>query len=178
MKLTNLPRHVVLIALVSCATLMLSGAAFAGAWWWVNTMEQTLYETKASAKRAEEERKQFSSLEKLAAETAADRERLEGYVVTEQGVIGFLSELEGVVRASGASPETHSIGTAPLANDQYFEELTVTMGVSGEARAVSEALRAIERMPYQLRIENASMRGALSTTRADVVIIATKMKAY
>lgn len=170
----RLSHNVIVLASISLSALLLSCGAFLGTWWWINTMEQKLLDTRVSAKQTEEEQKQFASLEKLALDTAEDRARLESYIVPEQNVIEFLSTLEGVVRARGATPEVRSINTQPHTNQNIVEELVVTMGISGSSEKLTQALRAIERMPYQIRIENLSMRGSREAMRADAVVIVTK----
>jgi hypothetical protein len=170
----HISKKTLFTALIAFGVFACATGTFFGGWWWINHLEQQLYDTKVAAKRADDERKQFASLEALALDTAADRARLETYIVADQGVISFLAELEQIARAEGVSPETRAISTEPISGETLFEDLVVTIGLRGEAEAVKEVVRRYERMPYQLTIQGFSMHGASSGTSADLTIRVTK----
>lgn len=170
----NIPKRKLAIAFASFGVLALSMSAFFGGWWWMNQLEKQLHDTKVVAKRGEDERRQFASLESLASDTAIDRARLETYIVADQGVIQFLSELEQIALANNVVPETRTISTAPLEGETIFEKLVVSIGLTGSPASIKEVLRDYERMPYQVRVESFGLHGASGGAGADVVISATK----
>lgn len=172
----NIPTRTLLTALASFGVLVLSASAFFGGWWWMNHLERQLHDTKVAAKRGEDERRQFSSLESLAADTAEDRARLETYIVADQAVIQFLSELEQIARANNVRPETKEISTAPIDGETTLERLVVSISLVGASASIKEVVREYERMPYQVRVESFGMHGASGGAGADVVIGATKFR--
>jgi hypothetical protein len=172
----RISKKTLVVALVSFGVCVVSTGAFFGVWWWVNHLEQRLHDTKVSAKRAEDERRQYASLAALAGDTAEDRARLETYIVSDSGVIGFLAELEQIAGANAIVPTTRTISTVPLAGDALFEELVVAISLVGSQEGIKEVLRSYERMPYQVRIESAVMRGTPEEMSAEVTVRVTKFK--
>jgi hypothetical protein len=168
------PRTLIRIVLATCAVAF-ALAAYIGAAYYVNTLEARLYETKVNTKRAEDERRQLDALKKLVEETKEERARLASYIVADQKVINFLAEVEGIAAHKGVKPETRTIATAPIPNVTLFEDLVVTMNLSGDLAAVKSVIQRIESLPYQLRIEQGSLRTLdANAVSADIVVIATK----
>lgn len=176
-SMRNIPKRTLAVAFASFGVLVLSASTFFGGWWWMNHLEQQLYDTKVAAKRGEDERRQFASLGSLASDTTQDRARLETYIVADQEVIQFLSELEQIALANNVRPETREISTQPIDGETIFEKLIVSIGLSGTPASIKEVLRDYERMPYQVRVESFGIHGASGGTGADVVISATKFTA-
>ncbi len=174
--MSRISKKTIIVASVSFGILLLAMGVFFGVWWWVNHLEQGLHDKKVAAKRAEDERRQYASLEALGKDTAEDRARLETYIIAESGVIGFLAELEQIARANATEPMTKTISTVPVASDANFEELAVAIALTGGQDGIKETIRAYERMPYQVRIESAAMRGTAGEASADVVVRVTKFK--
>jgi uncharacterized membrane protein len=167
--------HTIVVALCATIALSVSMLCYAGAAYYVNTLEARLYETKVNTKRAEDERRQLDALQALVADTDADRTRLASYIVSHEGVINFLAEVEGVAKRLNVVPETRTIATAAIPNTNLFEGLVVTMNLTGELDAIKRTIRHIEALPYQLGIEQGSIRSIDSdSANADIIIIATK----
>jgi hypothetical protein len=167
--------HTVVLALCATIALAVSVLCYAGATYYVNTLEARLYETKVNTKRAEDERRQLDALQALVADTEVDRTRLASYIVSHEGVINFLAEVEGVAKRLGVVPETRTIATADIPNTTLFEGLVVTLNLTGELDAVKKTIHHIEALPYQLRIEQGSISSIdVDSASADIVIIATK----
>lgn len=158
--------------------LTLSLLTLVGGWYWIDHMQTKLYETRQNTKRSEDERTQLAGLEKLSLETKEERARLASYIVANQeGVITFLTELETIAKQRGVIPTTNTIGTQPLSSGKDFEELVVTLGLAGPLVEVKEVIRRFERMPYQIRIENVSLRvGGKEGASATLIVVVTKMK--
>jgi hypothetical protein len=167
--------HTIVVALCATIALSVSMLCYAGAAYYVNTLEARLYETKVNTKRAEDERRQLDALQALVADTEVDRTRLASYIVSHEGVINFLAEVEGVARSLNVVPETRTIATAAIPNATSFEGLAVTLNLSGELDAVKKTIHHIETLPYQLRVEQGSVSSVdTDSASADIVIIATK----
>ncbi|MFM2374018.1 MAG: hypothetical protein RLZZ234_13 [Candidatus Parcubacteria bacterium] len=170
------PRTLIFAALATTA-FSISCAVYVGAAYYVNTLEGRLYETKVNTKRAEDERRQLDALKKLVADTQDERARLASYIVEDQAVINFLAEVEGIATARGVKPETRTIATAPIESATLFEDLVVTMNLSGKLTEVKPVIQRIEQLPYQLRIEQGSLQSIdTNSASADIIIIATKKK--
>lgn len=96
-------------------------------------------------------------LASLATETKSARELLRTYVVSDDDVASFLGLIERSGRALGLVVTTKSVtidkpdGTGP------FETLIVTLEVEGSYAQITQVLKLIEVMPYQVSVRSVAL---------------------
>jgi len=172
--LTKKARVVVVVALALCAislTLLLGGL------YYVFHLEDSLIQIRVDTKRGQDERQQLSALEALAKNTSTERGRLASYIVQDQGVINFLALVESVARAHGVTPNTQLITPTPLPGETLFENLVVTLSLSGSFEGIQSVIAQYENLPYQVHIEHVGMgTGNGQSATADLSLVVTKMK--
>jgi|GEM_PF-4257960 len=173
-RLTKKARLIMLLAVTLCG---LSLSVLLGGVYYVLHLEDALTQIRIDTKRGQDERLQLSALVKLAENTSAERARLKSYLVEDQGVINFLELVESVARAHGVTPNTQAIAPTAVAGEALFEELTVTLSLSGNVTDVQAVIAQYENLPYQVHIEHLSIStGAGQGTTANLMLVVTKMK--
>lgn len=98
--------------------------------------------------------KESASQKILLAETAADREELARFMLTEDTVVDFLSSLGNLARAQGVVMETRSLAVEPIIDTTVFEYLTLTVDVTGTFASVTDMLALLESLPYQVAVRS------------------------
>ncbi len=109
----------------------------------------------------EKETSSFARLATLVTETEDDRERVSAHVVSSDGVVLLLKEIESLAAASQAEIAIISVAERDIPGEEKsrFEEVVIAMSISGEYGAVRRAIALIEALPYpskitQLRLES------------------------
>lgn len=172
--LTRKARLIFVIAALLCIS---SLGVLLGGLYFVNNLESSLTQIRVDTKRGQDERQQLAALEALAKSTSDQRARLASYIVPDPGFIDFLALVESVARAHNVTPNTQAITPAPLAGETLFEELNITISLTGSLSNIQAVIAQYENLPYQVRIDRVTMStGGAQSASADLTLIVTKMK--
>lgn len=99
--------------------------------------------------------KQAESLQKVAVSAVDQKVKIASYFVPEGNAVGFISDLEKTAAKFGLEYSTQNIDqqNSDELNSQGKELLRMTFSVKGSWSAVMRLLKAIETLPYGLRID-------------------------
>lgn len=107
------------------------------------------------AERAQED--SFFRLQKIADDSAADRERLQEYfLASESNSIDFLNLVESLAPRSGVELQTNSLSVAKD-EETGREWIEVSFTFSSSRMRIENFLEILENLPYVLRIQDFSM---------------------
>lgn len=167
-----------IIGITSLLTLLACLLGLAGLLYFLEVRKSDLREMVTQLETKEAEESQLASLTSLMTETKADRTLLESYVLTEAGVIDFLSSIEGLARRNGLSIETKSVDVAEGGEAAGFETLRVDLDLTGSLPAISRMIVLLENVPQHLLIDNLSLTRISDNGewQASVVLFVTKYK--
>lgn len=109
----------------------------------------------------EGEKSSFARLATLVEETEGDRDRVRAHIVSSDGVVLLLKEIESLAGASLADIKIVSVAEKVIAGEDKgrFEEVVIAMTVGGEYSSVRHAIAMLEALPYpskitQMRLES------------------------
>lgn len=97
------------------------------------------------------------SLKRTIAGTDQIRGSLDRYLVSADGVVGFIEDIENLGSVSGVSLEISSVGLKPMEGREDFEWLTLAISMSGSWSETTNALALIESLPYRVLIDDFSI---------------------
>jgi hypothetical protein len=89
---------------------------------------------------------EYKKLSLLLESTTDEREKLQQFILSENEIITFLSEIESISRSFGLLIETRSLNVVPGENN--FDTLELELSFAGEEQQVFKFLQFIERLPY------------------------------
>ncbi len=124
-------------------------------WGFFHQMEQHkkhLNEMRETYARIEQNRDTFTALVARLDETSDARESLQKRILNEEGVIDFLTLIEGIGREQQVLLKTNTITIRPI-NDA-FETVVVSLSAEGSYGALVKVLTLFEHLPYQVSIHN------------------------
>jgi Tfp pilus assembly protein PilO len=150
----GLTRKTITTMFLSVALLAAAGGAFASVQYFLGAYEERLRADMRMVHEAQVANRQSASLESLLAETAADRQTLASFVLTESGISDFLSEVEQVGARFGLAARTLSVA-AREADQNGFGELIVELEVIGSVDQIERMTEALDLLPYQVLVERA-----------------------
>ena len=164
--MTSRARNVLLLSLLCFAG---SVAVYGGGWYMVHEREAALRTQLEEQQRRAERDRDYTSLQKLYADSQADREKLRTFVVGADGVADFLELFEGAARRAGLNPTTRSVQVEKSEAGAKFEMLAINAEVQGSYGEVSAFLPIVETLPYQIEVRSVSIErvGAAGETDAD-----------
>ncbi|HEU4677262.1 MAG TPA: hypothetical protein VFS75_00925 [Candidatus Paceibacterota bacterium] len=108
--------------------------------------EEYQRETLAAAE-AEAHNAALSQLTRTLDETKEDRDSVNGRILKDEDVIGFLALIETLGKEQGVSLSTSALTVEPI--DATFERLVMSVAVSGPYQGVIRTLEVLENLPYQ-----------------------------
>jgi hypothetical protein len=92
-----------------------------------------------------------TSVRHLLSDTKAKRQDLMSYLVTKDGVVGFIETIEKLAKETNTTISVNSVGVSPTKNQQ-LEHVVLTAEVQGAFLDVYWLLSLIEKMPQQLSV--------------------------
>lgn len=92
--------------------------------------------------------------------TSDERKSLTSRILTDEGVVDFLTLIESVGREQGVQLKTNTISVKPI--NAQFETVVVNVSVEGKYTALMKVLNLFEQLPYQ-----SSLSGILFTGIGD-----------
>lgn len=99
--------------------------------------------------------RQAESLQKVAASAVDQKVQIAGYFVPAGNAVGFISDLEKIASGFGLEYTTQNIDqqNSDELNDHGKELLKLTFSARGSWSSLMRLLKAIETLPYGLRID-------------------------
>lgn len=104
----------------------------------------TQLETAAAAKAHERE---LASLVRVVNDTKQEREELDSYVLSDEGVIDFLTLIESVAKEQGVELKTSNLTEQD--GGATFERVGALVTVAGTYESIAQTLAIFESLPYQ-----------------------------
>ena len=145
-------------AFIFSLILLLGSFGLYGGFWYMVSLREVQSRQHAEEKmRVSAQATESVRLASLATETKSARELLRTYVVSDDDVASFLGLIERSGRALGLVVTTKSVtidkpdGTGP------FETLIVTLEVEGSYAQITQVLKLIEVMPYQVSVRSVAL---------------------
>lgn len=114
---------------------------------------------------------------RLLEETAEERAELAAYVLTEDSVIDFITEIERSAAARGLDFSTESIEPIKT-KDEFFDQISLQFSFSGTPAAAIEQLAQIETIPYHCRIKTVAVQHTLEGEMKVKVILLVSIREY
>ena len=145
------------IALLATVAILLGGGALCALVYGISLKKESIDTNATAWLAAEERREQLDSLLALVERTAEERATLASYMLTNESVIDFLSDIEHMARARNLALETRSLTVEPIAKNETFESLALVVDVTGNLDEVSSMLALIEAMPLQVSVSGVTL---------------------
>lgn len=145
------------------------------------TQQRTkLSETQALSVKIERQKQSYQSLLTQLADSKDARALLKSRILTDEGVIDFLSLIENAGREHQVVLKTNTITTQPINNT--FETVVINVSVEGAYAPLVRLLTLFEQLPYQAGLHNVvfmhSSEGKEDVWKSTYDIHITKYKAY
>lgn len=137
-------RIIAAIALGGCVAAM---AVYVVGLMTISSMQQTLAETQQQLASVQATEQQTTRLARTLSATEATRAELRGYLIRDDEVVVFLSRLEQLGAAQGATVQTERLAVVP--RDGLVEALDITITATGSYGAVTRVLDMLETLPYK-----------------------------
>ncbi len=167
-----------IIAIISLLFLA-SAVTVYGIFLWVlaGHKEQLAEERRWVAEAASQEQA-FSKLEETLAASAADREKLKGFILKDDEIIELLSMIERTAKEENVALSTDSLIVE--AKDETFETLIVSLTFQGSFNSVMQIIQILEVLPQQSRISKVELvttkEDGIQTWQGSVTLKVTKFK--
>ena len=152
MKISFIHRSTHIIALFSGLFFIGSAFLYWGFFTQVEQHKMNLHEMRETHARIEQNRGIFAALVTRLEETRGERESLQKHILTQDGVIDFLTLIENIGREQMVQLKTNTIIVRPL--NKTFETMVVNISVEGPYVALVKVLTLFEHVPYQVSIRN------------------------
>ena len=144
------------------------------------TEQRVLLQNKVSERAiAKARHSSLTELTKTLEDTKSARESLISRILSENGVVDFLTLIESIEKEQGVQIKTDSLTVEPIS--EVFEKLVINISVSGSYASVVQVLKLLEHLPYQSSIRKTSIgREERSTDvwKGMFEISVTKFKKY
>lgn len=165
-------RTTVKTLIISITALLLSAGAFG---FYLNlfvSKANTLSLQIENLKIQREQEESHFRLQKIAEESASDRELMAGYFLhSEGGSIDLLNKIEGLAPAAGVQVETNKLELVTKDNDGS-DWVEIGFSIKGKRENVQDFIRVIENIPYVSRINSVNLQSVNSTQwDADIIIL-------
>lgn len=176
--MTSKSTHV--IALIGVAVCVVSMAVYGLILREVTQQRAKLSETQAMNVKIGRQKQSYQSLLTQLADSKDDRALLKSRILTDEGVIDFLSLIESAGREQQVVLTTNSIITQPINNT--FETVVINVSVEGAYAPLVRLLILFEQLPYQATLYNVVFmhlsEGKEDIWKSTYDIYITKYKAY
>jgi len=147
-------KHAKRMCITASIVFLVTLALFVLASWYLYTESNRLYSrSQLVANHLAQRQAQFELTQILDA-TTLKREALRNYILTEVGVIDFLSNIEADATKIGVKLKTDSLKPT---TGKVYDILTVQFTIVGTKTAVNTMLQALETLPYQSHINRLSI---------------------
>ncbi len=166
-----------IIALISLGLCLVTMLAFIGFYWIVNGHKERLTTERLRAAEAEVQANALDALEKTVTTSMEDRAKLQSYILKDEAIIDLLSLIERTALEQGVVLKTNSLTVVPI--DDTFEELQVSVVISGTFDGVLRMIRILEHIPEQSAVPMVTLtksEAENASWQASVDVRVTKFK--
>lgn len=148
-------RRIALIQLVLAITALIAVLG-AYAFWFVAVGKESATATSLTEeiKKKTEDAARVESAREALETLAADEASIQNYLIRQEDIVAFLSNLEGAGATLGAAVEVASVGAEAQGDRSYIR---LSLKISGSFDAVLRTLGSIEYGPYDSRIVNVTL---------------------
>lgn len=136
-----------IIAFISVGLCLGALGVYGALSWIVNSHKAQLHEERLRAAEAEVQARALTALQETVKNSAEDRAKLQGYILSDEAIVDFLSLIERTAKEQGVQLTTNNLTAVPI--DDVFEELQVTVSIEGSFDGVMRMLRILENIPEQ-----------------------------
>lgn len=144
-----------IIALISLGFFVATLCIFSYFIWLIQGHKKNINEERYRAAEAESQVRTLSALEALVASTKEERAKIRGFILEDEEIIDLLSLIEQTAREQGVVLSTDNLTVSAL--DETFEELHITVSLSGSFDGVMRVLRILESLPEQSTIPQVTL---------------------
>lgn len=107
---------------------------------------------------------------KLFTDTEEERNKLKQYVLTEDTLIDFVSQLEATAGKMGLDFMTQGILPKTGKKNSRFSSVSINVGFSGDREQVMSMLKVIETLPYHGEVSQVSVMSRGNTWETSVLM--------
>ncbi len=146
------------------AVLGVTLAVFAGLgffFWQIRSINQEAATVERRVEDLSQRRSEFQSIRSDLENNADSIDRLDSYLVPEDGVPAFLSDIEALSDTTGASVTIDSVKTQSLPESEIASSLRIKTEIVGRWSEVFHTISLLETMPLKLKVD------ILNLTRSD-----------
>jgi Tfp pilus assembly protein PilO len=180
MRISMLHKSTHIIAIIGFGFCVVSLAAYVFVFRQVEQHKVSLEEVRSSYARIEQNRDTLTALVEALKDTEGDRNELKSRILTESGVIDFLTLIEDIGREQRVVLKTNTITIRPI--NASFETVVISVQVEGTYDALLTLLTLFEQLPYQVTIGDVQLSHTESvegdTWQSTYDIQVTKFKTY
>ena len=153
----RIPRTVgILVAVV--AGCILAGVLYAFMFVRIKDENTEIAMLQVTIDTAADQQAKLESAKEVFALTLREREELDRYILSNDAVVDFIEDLEGLKTITGAVVQVVTVNVAASGTaSSTTEGLTLTLNAEGSWNQVMHLLSIIETLPYSVRITNVGL---------------------
>lgn len=162
------------VGIVSTIVFLVSGSTLAFLVYRIEHDAGELQQKAAALALREAQEKERLDTVRLLEDTLDERTELKSYILTEEGIINFLTDLEATAENQQLDFITQSI--TPLDTpDPLFDQVSINLAFTGDQEDVSFLLKLLETLPYLSSLESVAVRQGAGEGRwsANVTLLMT-----
>jgi|GEM_PF-2927739 len=146
-------RHYILLSF-ALLTLVLASAGYGMAYRAIKLQAVRAQEAAKEINTADERKQREFEATALHTKTAADRARLESFIVPSEGIVNLIETIEKIGKDVNAPIELSAIGSEPVAGNSGLSYFKARLKASGSWASVLRALTILENMPHGVTLRN------------------------
>jgi hypothetical protein len=167
-----------IVAGVSIGMCVVAVTLFFGALYMLSQKKVALTELASQIAMTKARENELTALARIVESTRTERAELHTRILTEEGVIDFLSLIETLAKEQGVALVTDTLTVGEMS--PQFESLNVKLSLSGSYEKVLHVLEMFETLPYQASVVRTSFSNSEpkqgSGWQADIELEVTKLK--
>ncbi len=148
-------KHTLIVMLLSLGFCLVVIGLFAGFYYYIDSKQKQLTENTRHVAELRANSNELATLMNVVTQSAAEREKLFTYVLTEEDVIDFLALLETLAAEQGIEYKTENINEKKHSNQ--FKTLTLNISAYGAYQGVVHFIALLETLPYQSSISEINL---------------------
>lgn len=156
-----------LLLLFSGVSIFLVAGAYGFLYFKILSYQRDLAELQTEVANSFAEERQNKSLGALVRETAEERALIDRHLVSPEGVVAFIEEVENLGRKSGVTLEVRGVDVvAETSGGSVIENLLLTLSGGGSYERAARFASLVENIPYVSRVTKFSLERREGTTKS------------
>ncbi len=149
--------------------LALGAVFYVGLWYGTNYVSGVIAKERSKAIESGSSVSRLKDIESLLSKKTVEIEKVSGYFLTDDEVVGFLEELESLATRVGVDESTDLVSGAgyPGLDGAKWEGLQVTLSANGSWTEIYQFLSLLERLPYRADLIRAVVEKVSSPTPSE-----------